>query len=236
MKAARLHLVDEAKKDTAAGKSRSAAQGDEVDGATKVTSRRKLSRGSGVQSERVERSAAAPDSTPASRTRAGKRSSTVADLMRAPAVCCRLTDTLQRAAQLMWEHDVGAVVVLDEAGKARHLITDRDVCMGAYTQGVPLRASGVKSVLPAPLLTCSSETGVAEARRLMQEHGVRRIPVTDASGSVVGVIGLGDLVREARASAPKGRSRAISASQLVQTLAAVYEDTGVPSGRAARQQ
>jgi CBS domain-containing protein len=169
---------------------------------------------------------------PKPRPRASKRPSTVADLMRSPAVCCRLGDTLQRAAQLMWEQDVGAVVVVDDGNRPRHVVTDRDVCMGAYTQGLPLWSSPLSSLGPVPVVSCSIRAGVTEARRLMKEHGVRRIPVVDTAGVVVGMVGLGDLTREATAATPKDRARGLSATQLAQALAAVYEDTGVPAERA----
>jgi CBS domain-containing protein len=218
MTAARLRLVDEAKANAAAAKASTAAPSE----ATAVpASKRQAVRGPGAQSEVVARP----------RARAGKRASTVADVMRSPAICCRVEDTLQRVAQLMWEHDVGIVIVVDAAGKALHAVTDRDVCMGAFTQGLPLWATHVQSLKPAPLVFCSSDSGVIEARRLMQEHGVRRIPVLDAAGSVVGVVGLGDLIREATVTAPKGRARGLTAPQLSQTLMAVYEDVPVPADR-----
>jgi CBS domain-containing protein len=222
--AARLRLVDEAQGDTAS-KRPAAAEAPTDEPATEHTAKR----GPGAQSERVERAQA----TPASRTRAraGKRASTVADVMRAPAVCCSVSDTLHRVAQLMWEHDVGAVVVVDDQGKACHVITDRDICMGAYTQGVALWSSHVSSVKPAPLVSCPVDAGVIEVRRLMREHGLRRIPVVDAEGTVVGVVGLGDLVREATINAPKARNRGLTAPQLAQTLTAVYEDVPVPPDR-----
>jgi CBS-domain-containing membrane protein len=104
--------------------------------------------------------------------------------------------------------------------------------MGAYTQGLPLWSSPLSSLGPAPLVSCSSRAGVTEARRLMKEHGVRRLPVVDAAGVVIGMIGLGDLTREATAATPKDRARGLTATQLAQALAAVYEDTGVPAERA----
>ncbi|HWO08206.1 MAG TPA: CBS domain-containing protein [Polyangiaceae bacterium] len=171
--------------------------------------------------------------TPRTRPRAGarKRACTVADLMRAPAVCCNTGDTLHRAAQLMWEQDVGAVVVVDDAGRPVHMVTDRDVCMGAYTQGLPLWQSRVESLGPRPIASCPLGAGVPEARRLMEQQGVRRMPVVDAAGAVVGLIALGDLVREATAAAPKNRTRGLTPAQLAQTLGAIYEDVGVPSDR-----
>jgi CBS domain-containing protein len=152
--------------------------------------------------------------------------------MHSPAVCCRASDSLHRVAQLMWEHDVGALVVVDDAGTPLHMITDRDVCMGAYTQGVALWASNVPSVKPRPLVWCTSDQDVGEVRRMMEEHAVRRIPVLGEAGELVGVVGFGDLVREATVGTPKARTRGLTPPQLAQTLSAVYEDVPVPPDRA----
>jgi len=238
MTAARLRLIDEAKGDTAGKRRREAAQGGMSVTASSDTSAASAE-GSGSEKAGPPSTADGSETAremPASRTRVRprKRASCVADVMRSPAVCCRMSDSLHRVAQLMWEHDVGAVVVLDDAGTARHVITDRDVCMGAYTQGVALWASHVGSVEPGPLVSCSADAGVVEARNLMQEHGVRRIPVLDAAGRVVGVVGLGDLVREATLTAPKARTRGLTPPQLGQTLVAVYEDVPVPPDRVQR--
>lgn len=239
MTAARLRLVEEAKGDTSGKRRRDAAQGEvsvtAPSGKAAAASADGESAGSAkAAGEKASSEQADPaQPMPASRTRVRprKRASCVADVMRSPAVCCRMGDSLHRVAQLMWEHDVGAVVVLDDAGSACHIITDRDVCMGAYTQGVALWASHVGSVKPGPLVSCSPEAGVVEVRNLMQEHGVRRIPVLDAQGAVVGVVGLGDLVREATINAPKARTRGLTPPQLAQTLVAVYEDVPVPPDR-----
>jgi CBS domain-containing protein len=186
-------------------------------------------RGPGAPSEVVPKPSATRP-----RPRAGKRTSSLADVMRSPAVCCGPRDSLGHVAQLMWVHDVGLVVVVDAEGRPLHVVTDRDICMGAFTQGVSLWQTSVLSLFPAPVVVCSVDAGVVEARRLMQEHGVRRIVVVDAAGKLAGVVGLGDLVREATITAPKSRTRGLTAAQLAQTLTAVYEDVPVPPERASR--
>ena len=65
------------------------------------------------------------------------------------------TDSLNRAAQLMWEHDIGALPVLDPEGGVVGIITDRDVCMAAYTRGGalsdhPVSVAMATEVLPTP--------------------------------------------------------------------------------------
>ena len=69
------------------------------------------------------------------------------------------------------------------------------------------------------------------AIRVMKEHGVRRLPVVDGAGAVVGMVGMADLIREATLTTPKARTRGLTPAQLAQTLSAVYEDTGIPEGR-----
>src|SRR5690349_16562501 len=67
-------------------------------------------------------------------------------VMTADVVTCSPNDTLHRAAQIMWERDCGAVPVVDAAGRVAGIVTDRDLAMGAFTQGLPLVAIPVGRV------------------------------------------------------------------------------------------
>jgi Mg/Co/Ni transporter MgtE len=67
----------------------------------------------------------------------------VRDLMTTAVRSCTTGDNLQRAAQIMWESDCGVVPVVDRDGRLVGMITDRDICMAAYTQGKPLSHIGV---------------------------------------------------------------------------------------------
>ena len=62
----------------------------------------------------------------------------VAELMTRSVLAAHPQDSLARAAQMMWDHDCGALPVIDDSGRVLGMITDRDVCMAAYTQGRPL--------------------------------------------------------------------------------------------------
>ena len=61
----------------------------------------------------------------------------VQDIMSKTLSCCAATDTLQKAAQLMKEHDVGAIPVVNDCDQRKLLgiITDRDICMRVVAQG-----------------------------------------------------------------------------------------------------
>src|SRR5260370_37373881 len=59
----------------------------------------------------------------------------VAELMVGEVTACSPDDALNRAAQIMWENDCGSVPVVDRAARLIAMLTDRDICMAAYTRG-----------------------------------------------------------------------------------------------------
>lgn len=143
----------------------------------------------------------------------------VRDLMVKNVSVCSPNDTLNRAAQIMWENDCGALPVLDAESHLIGIITDRDICMAAYTRGLPLQASLVSSAMSPAVHTCSPEDTVTEVERLMQDEQIRRVPVLSEWGRLVGIITLGDL---ALATTRKLR-KALSATRVTKTLAAIIE-------------
>ncbi len=129
---------------------------------------------------------------------------------------CRADEAMAAAARLMWEHDVGAVPVLDEKGKLVGIVTDRDLCMGAYFSGEPLTAEPVEHVMSKVVFAIAPAETVEKAEELMRSKQVHRLPVLDGE-KLVGMISLGDLARAARART------AVSASEVNATLAAIVE-------------
>ena len=104
----------------------------------------------------------------------------VGSVMTRNVVTCTGSDTLHRAAQLMWDRDCGAIPVVDAHGRAVGLVTDRDLCMAAYTRGRPLSAISVSSLLSARLYTCTATTSLDEAIARMAAQRVRRLVVVEA--------------------------------------------------------
>ena len=69
------------------------------------------------------------------------------DLKSHPTITCNVNDSLSRAAQLMWDHACDAIAVVREDGKLAGTITDRDICMAAFHQGLPLAEILVNSAM-----------------------------------------------------------------------------------------
>lgn len=108
---------------------------------------------------------------------------------------CRPHDTTAAAARVMWDRDCGSVPVVDEAGMPVGMITDRDICMAAYTRGARLEEMTVDTVMSADVRTCRPRDAIAAAERLMARAQVRRLPVVDEHGRLVGIVALGDVAR-----------------------------------------
>ena len=145
----------------------------------------------------------------------------VKDLMTKDVKCCADYDTLNTAAQMMWEHDIGCVPVVDKEGRAIGMLTDRDICMGVYIQGIPLTAALVTSTMSKEVFSCMPEDDIAAAEKLMKEKQIHRLPVVDAKGHPVGVISLNDIALEAAREAEMRKVRQVSDTEIAQVLASV---------------
>jgi CBS domain-containing protein len=110
---------------------------------------------------------------------------------------CSPEQPLSFAARLMWERDCGAVPVVSEAGMLVGIVTDRDACMAAYTQGLPLAAITVRDVMARHVHTCSPEDSLVRVTTSMADAQVRRMPVVDSEHRLVGMISLADIARSA---------------------------------------
>jgi CBS-domain-containing membrane protein len=129
----------------------------------------------------------------------GKTGASVRSIMQDRVVTCTDQDCLQRPAQIMWDVNCGSVPVTGFEGKLCGVITDRDICMAAYTQGLPLWKIRVGDVMTKAVHTCRGEQSVAEAVELMGVHKVRRLPVIDEQGRPIGIISIADIVRHSPA-------------------------------------
>ncbi len=141
-----------------------------------------------------------------------------------PRTCCR-TDTLNVAAKIFWEQDCGCVPVVDPEGRAIGVLTDRDVCIAAYTQGRPLSEISVETAMSRELFACAPGDTLEQVQETLRDRRIRRLPVVDDDGRLVGIVSLNDIAREASRQR-EGRKRDVSERELGRTLAALCESTG----------
>jgi CBS domain-containing protein len=146
----------------------------------------------------------------------------VEQLMSRPAVTCNTSDSLARAAQLMWDHDVGALPVVDADGRLVGMITDRDICMAAYLRGQPVGDISVEMAMARQVFSCAPGDPIGVAEKVMSEYQVRRVPVADENARVVGLLSLTDLAREAEQDGGRRRPD-VTDAEVSRTLAAICQ-------------
>jgi len=144
----------------------------------------------------------------------------VRDLMITEVKCCETYNTLNSAAQMMWDNDIGCVPVV-EHGRVVGMLTDRDICMAAYLQGVSLTGALVTSAMSKEVFSCAPNDDIATAEKLMREKQVRRLPVIDAQGHLAGLISLNDIAREGEHEAEMKKTREVSDAEIARVMASV---------------
>jgi len=117
--------------------------------------------------------------------------------VREVAVAERST-TVREAAQMMRKFHVGDLVVVDGKGRGARpvgIITDRDVVISVVATSLDPAVFTLGDLVTQDLVTCKEDQGVFECLQQMRLHGVRRMPVVDRDGGLVGIVSVDDLVQ-----------------------------------------
>jgi CBS-domain-containing membrane protein len=121
----------------------------------------------------------------------------------------------------MWEFDCGIVPIVNDEGRLAGVVTDRDICMAAYTQGRALADIPVTTAMARQVVAVHRDDSVEEVETLLADNQVRRLPVLDSDGRPVGLVSMNDLARLAARAKKSGVDR-----ELIETLAAVCQPRG----------
>jgi len=143
----------------------------------------------------------------------------VGDLMTRNAVSVRASEPLSTAAKLMWDYDCGAIPVLEDAGeRVVGMVTDRDICMATWSRNLAPSAIVAADAMSQGLVYCSSTDSIEAAEGIMRSRKVRRLPVLDAGGKLIGILSVTDIARVARQRSAARPGFDISPEQVVDTL------------------
>ncbi len=147
-------------------------------------------------------------------------------VMRRAVTVCAQNDNLNTAAKLMWDNDCGCLPVIsaDGNGTVVGMLSDRDICMAAYTQGKPLAEIPVTVAMAHSLLSCKPSDDLALAEAMMREARIHRIPIVN-EGALVGIVSLSDFARHSL-SIGDGRTALAAQAEVTRTLAAIREPRG----------
>jgi CBS domain-containing protein len=121
----------------------------------------------------------------------------VREIMSENPVSCTPDTGLRDVAQMMREHDIGAIPVIErnDAGRPVGVVTDRDITVRVVAEGRnPLEASA-RDAMTGSVVTVRPDASIDECAELMERNQVRRILVVDESGSCRGIVALADIAR-----------------------------------------
>jgi CBS domain-containing protein len=119
----------------------------------------------------------------------------VSDVMTKQVVYLPAETTLDEAARVMKEADIGDVVVTDGASLAG-MLTDRDIVVRAVAERSDPATTTIGSIITRVVVMIEQHSTAGEAATLMRERGVRRVLVCDSERKLVGVVSLGDLAMQ----------------------------------------
>lgn len=118
----------------------------------------------------------------------------IKDIMTESVVSLNVNDTIERAAELMEQYNIGSVPVCEE-NKVVGVITDRDIAVRCSSHGENSKTKIVRDIMSSNPVTASPDMDVSEVSRIMAERQIRRIPIVE-NDNLVGVVSLGDLAVE----------------------------------------
>ena len=118
----------------------------------------------------------------------------IQDVMTRRVFSVRADTTLQEVACLMRDQDIGDVLVTNQDGTVRGIVTDRDIVIRAVADGCDFATSFAGDIASEQLVVLEPNDSIDQAVQLMSKHAIRRIPVV-SDGVPVGIVSIGDLAR-----------------------------------------
>jgi CBS domain-containing protein len=116
------------------------------------------------------------------------------DVMTPNPKSCSTVASVQQAAQLMKQENIGILPVIDQkTQKLVGVVTDRDLCLGVIASGKNAKEAKVSDFMSKNLFTCRPEDDLQKAEALMKEYHIGRIPVVDANGACLGIVSQEDI-------------------------------------------
>lgn len=124
---------------------------------------------------------------------------TCRDVMTPDPVCCLGNETVDKAAQVMKNEDVGSVPVVEsrESRRLAGIVTDRDLALKVVASGRDSHSTKIEDVMTRNPMACHADDDLQMALNAMAEYQIRRIPVVDRDNMIVGIIAQADVATRA---------------------------------------
>jgi CBS domain-containing protein len=126
---------------------------------------------------------------------------TARDVMTPDPACCTAGTTLDQVAKMMIQHSCGEIPVVDVNDRPIGVVTDRDIVCRVVAEGKNPMAHTAESCMSHPVVTVRHDDSLQDVVATMEQHQIRRVPVTDEHGCCTGVISQADIARAESVSA-----------------------------------
>jgi CBS domain-containing protein len=157
----------------------------------------------------------------------------VQDVMTRNVKSCQPEATVDQAAMMMWDYDCGVLPVVDYDYRVTGMITDRDIAIAAATRGRLTTQINVGEVMSGNVYACAEDEDIKSALNTMRREKVRRLPVINYEGKLVGILSINDVVLRAEESRV-GRAPEITQEEVMNTFKAICEHSRVQQQQAGR--
>jgi|ERR671937_615198 CBS domain-containing protein len=101
-------------------------------------------------------------------------------------------------ARIMRDEDVGSVPIIEDDGRLAGTVTDRDITIRLVAEGRDPQSVRVSDIASRDIITVDPQQDLDEALRLMARHQIRRLPVVEEDGRLVGIVAQADVAAEAK--------------------------------------
>lgn len=117
----------------------------------------------------------------------------LSNLIKKDVITATPDQSVLEVADLMKEHDVGAILIAESDGKPLGMITDRDIVLRCVCGGGDCSETKASDIMSPSVDTVSMDSGIMDIIECMKENEIRRVPVVDQSGRAVAVVSFGDV-------------------------------------------
>lgn len=127
---------------------------------------------------------------------------------------CAETTNAREVAQMMYDHDIGAVCVLDVNGRLEGIVTDRDITCRLVGAGLS-PSTPVRDIMSTSVCSVHPDADLREIESAMRRHKVRRLPVVDQEDKLQGLVSIADLAHHCRG--PQAEHELVAVLEAVST-------------------
>lgn len=119
----------------------------------------------------------------------------VSDVMSSDVACCRRDTPLREVARMMVDCDCGEIPVIDASGRPVGVVTDRDITCRTVAQGRNPLELAASDAMSSPAITVRPDMSLDQCCDMLEQSQIRRVPVVDEGGKVVGIVSQADIAR-----------------------------------------